>query len=281
MEIKELQSWDDFEEIELKKLIEYRNAIKTKNNLHNPDILVFRGQRSSEWFLKTTLERHTSKIPNDQYPWSDYFELIKKARSEIQSIPTAIHWEILDSPEYSNWYEHRNFLWPHGLLDYMVFLRHHEFPSPYLDWTTSTDVAAYFAFQDVDLNVNKSVAIFAFLDTSTGTKGIRPAEPNIKRVRLEALIEERHKRQNSTYTYCSTESKEGEYYSGHEKVFMGNRKTKHQQDALWKYIIPSSEKEKVIEKLKSKSINAFSILPMGENHQNAEFFQNLFRELGG
>jgi hypothetical protein len=54
METKELQSWNDFEEIELKKLIEYRNALKTKNNLHNPDILVFRGQRSSEWFLKTT-----------------------------------------------------------------------------------------------------------------------------------------------------------------------------------------------------------------------------------
>jgi hypothetical protein len=142
-------------------------------------------------------------------------------------------------------------------------------------------VAAYFAFQDVDPNVDKSVAIFAFLDTPTGTKGIRLAEPNIKRVRLDALIEERHKRQNSTYTYCSTESKEGEYYSGHEKVFMGNRKTKHQQDALWKYIIPYREKEKVIEKLKSKNINASSILPMAENHQDAQFFQNLFRELGG
>jgi hypothetical protein len=211
----------------------------------------------------------------------EYFELIKKARLKIKSIPTAIHWETLDLPEYSNWYEHRNFLWEHGLLDYMVFLRHHEFPSPYLDWTRSTDVAAYFAFQNVVPSPDKSIAIFAFLDTTTGVKGIRLAEPNIRRVRLDSLLEERHKRQYSTYTYCSTESMGGKYYSCHEKVFRGNRRAKFPQDVLWKFIIPSSEKDKVIKKLDLKDINTSSLLPLEHNHQEAEFFQNLFKELGG
>jgi hypothetical protein len=118
--------------------------------------------------------------------------LIKKARTKIKSIPVGIRWKILDSPEYSNWYEHRNFLWPHGLLDYMVFLRHHEFPSPYLDWTKSIDVAAHCAFQDVDPDVDKSVAIFAFLDTHTGSldltamkMGIIPATNKAFSAKLE------------------------------------------------------------------------------------------------
>jgi hypothetical protein len=280
MEIKILQSWDDFE-IELKKLIQYRNELETDDGLHNPDLLVFRGQASSKWCLETTLERHTSKIPKDHYLIPEYFELIKKARPKIKSIPTLIHWEILDLREYSNWYEHRDFLYAQGLLDYMVFLRHHGFPSPYLDWTRSAYTAAYFAFQGVDPSPAQSVAIFAFLDSTTGFKGLRLAEPNISRVRLEALLEERHRHQDSTYTYCSTESKETRYFSCHEKVFTGNRRHNAPQDILWKFIIPSSERKKVMEILDSKGINESFLLPPEHNDENEKFFQNLFKELGG
>ena len=45
----------------------------------------------------------------------------------------------------------------------MVYLRQYGFPSPLLDWSKSSYIAAYFAFSDYQRDA-KSVAIFAFLN---------------------------------------------------------------------------------------------------------------------
>ncbi len=225
MQTKELQSWDDFQ-IEIQQLMRFRDELKTE--FQHPDILVFRGQRDSTWLLETTLERVTSKI----YSMPKYFEIIKKARSKLIPTPNTISWETLDLPAYSTWFENRNFLWTNGLLNYMVYLRHHGFPSPLLDWTQSSDVAAYFAFHDIE-NTEGSVAIFAFIENTVGYKGVRLTEPNISRVRPDFPLEKRHTLQKSTYTYCSTEKEEEVYYSSHENVFTSKRSHKFPQDVLW------------------------------------------------
>jgi hypothetical protein len=126
---------------------------------------VFRGQCNASWRLETTLERETS---SETYSMHQYFEIIKKVRPKLPT-PITWSWEILDSPEYANWFYHRNFLWLNGLMAYLVYLRHHGFPSPLLDWTKSPDVAAYFAFQNVNSEV-EAVAIFAFLENTAGVK---------------------------------------------------------------------------------------------------------------
>jgi len=271
MQIKELQSWDDFEN-EIQQLMQYCDEFKSE--LKYPDILVFRGQRNSAWHLETTLERETQK---ETYSMRRYFEIIKKAITKLPR-PTTFSWEILDRPEYSNWFDNRNFLWLNGLLDYMVYLRHHGFPSPLLDWTKSPEVAAYFAFNDVNSSV-ESVTIFAFLEHTAGVKGEWLVEPNISRVRPDFPLETRHTRQQSTYTYCSTETEEDIYYSNHEKVFTGNRRNKFPQDVLWKFIIPSNEKEKVLQKLEIEHINTSLLFDSQDVHEEPRFFRDLFKEL--
>jgi len=281
METINVKSWDELKKVELKKIINYRNEFNKANEFHNPDILVFRGHRSSVWPLQTTLERYTSRKANDHYQVSEYLELIKKARTRISVIPDGIKWEILDSQEYSNWYKYRDFLGHYGLLDYMVFLRHHEFPSPFLDWTSSVDVAAYFAFHEVNPHDDKSVAIFVYLDNTIGIKGSWAIEPSIHRIRRETLIVERHKRQKSTYTYCTFEKDDREIYANHELVFGKRRKTNSPQDLLWKFILPSNEKVKVMEYLEKQNINTSALLPLDEKQKNAKYFLELFKDLGG
>ena len=272
MKTIELQTWNDFEN-EIKQLTKYRDELV--NPYKNPDILVFRGQRDSTWHLKTLLERHTKK---ESYSIRRYLEILKEARTKLP--PTTWSWETLDKPEYSDWYSHWNSLWLNGLGDYMIYMRHHGFPSPLLDWTMSPDIAAYFAFRDVE-NSTESVAIFVFLENTAGTKGGRLAEPNIARVRSKPHLETRHNRQQSTYTYCSTDSKEGIYYCSHEKVFTRNRRHKFPQDVLWKFVIPYSERNKVMKKLESKSINTSMLFDSQDALEESEFFQNLFTELDG
>ena len=272
MQIKELSSWDDFE-VELLQLAQYRDELRTE--FQYPDILVFRGQSNSGWHLETMLERHTKQ---ESYSIRRYFEIIRKARSRLPAITWS--WETLDKPEYVDWYDNRNFLWLNGLGDYMVYLRHHGFPSPLLDWSISPDIAAHFAFRDVN-NSTESVAIFAFLENTAGTKGGWLAEPNISRIRSGPHSETRHARQQSTYTYCSTESNGGAYYCCHEKVFIGNRRHKFPQDVLWKFIIPSSERDKVMKKIESKGITTSTLFDSQDFLEESRYFKDLFSELDG
>lgn len=276
MQTRPVQSWEEFES-EIQQLIQYRNELET--DLKKPDNWIFRGHCDSTWHLETTLERETEK---ELYSIQKYFKIIKQAKSKIEAVYelSLINWETLDSPQYADWYRNSNFLYLQGLLSYMIYLRHHGFPSPLLDWTKSIDVAAYFAFQNIKQDV-KSVSIFAFLNHTAGTKGGWLAEPNISKIKpplnLEDTLDKRHVSQKGSYTYCSIETQQE--YSNHEKVFSANRRHKFPQDVLWKFEIPVSERDKVIRILESKNINTSSLFDSQFPIEEAEFFKKIFIEL--
>jgi FRG domain len=114
--------------------------------------LLFRGQSNSEWKLETTLERAGCIA---MY-FREYYELI------TSSIAAAVgSFSDVKIPEYSfevsavfkdiQLFSLHRFPKP-DLYSYMVYLRHHGFPSPLLDWSRSPYVAAFFAFRDSPSN---------------------------------------------------------------------------------------------------------------------------------
>ena len=86
-------------------------------------------------------------------------------------------------------------------------------------------------------------------------------------------------RSASGTTYCSKELEEGIFYCSHENIFKSNRRHRSPQDLLWKFIIPTSEKNTVMKKLEAKKINTSTLFDSKNVPDESNFLQDLFTEL--
>ena len=86
---------------------------------------VFRGQRDSTWGLQTSLERATTRVPNQLAEQVVYRSFTRSAHNYLQ-----LH-EM-----------------PTNLLEWFALMQHHGAPTRLLDWTTSPYVACFFAVEE-------------------------------------------------------------------------------------------------------------------------------------
>lgn len=235
--------------------VEKINDIRSTNKNENPGTW-FRGQANAEWKLQTTLERRTE----NQFDFLDYYRLVLKIKPEIETISGAM-WEMPSFPDLSKWakdfdHTHENI----RAYEYLAYLRHNGFPSPLLDWSYSPYVAAYFAFSSAS---NAQAAIFVYAETPSGLKGSSSDEPVIRALGPYVRTHRRHFLQQSRYTVCGKYSADdGWKFVPHQTAFENprrNQKNQNQQDLLWKIVIPTSERIKVMALLDQFNLNAFSL----------------------
>jgi hypothetical protein len=249
----DVQNWEHFEG-ELRRLTtDPATPPKPKASR-----FLFRGQPDPRKHLTTTLERNGQSRPS----FKEYFELISRVRPQIETF-TGTSWTIPDHSEYDQWLKDFDSLMPckYPAYDYMVYLRHHGFPSPLLDWSRSVYVAAYFAFREPP--VAERVSIFVFLERPEGFKtfSIGSPSPSIWRFGPYVRSHRRHFLQQSDYTMCIV--RDGEWrYAAHEDAFA--RDDAH-QDLLWKFNVPSSERLRVLQSLDAYNLNAFSLFGSEES----------------
>lgn len=228
--------------------------------------LLFRGQGSANWDLQTTLERSGHDETVDYY-----YQLILRIKAEVQTY-TSQSWD--DTPDLE---ELRHKLrggydpfsrlmsfggFPHYA--YMAYLRHHGFPSPLLDWSASPFVAAYFAFRE---SRDEDVAIFAFRERDpSGMKVGGDDEPTITQLGPFVLGPKRHFAQQSQYTVCTAWEPKRPYFSNHSNVCRPHDETaEYQQDVVFKFVLPSSERDKVLKELQMYNLNAYSLFGSEES----------------
>jgi len=249
-----LDSWKNFE-TEVSRIFEAFEGVRKGH----PGFIIFpplfRGHAQRCWTLKTTLERYLNK---DEYSIKDYYNILRKINPVVESL-TSKSWGLEDNPKFDI------FSPPPGY-EFMVYLRHHGFPTPLLDWTISPYVAAFFAFQDPQnedgQNEDKYIAIYHYGNYEPGEGECLPI---IYRLGPSIRTHKRHFIQQCWYTICVKKGvNEGDLiYCNHEGAY--RNAIMHEGNILTKYLIPRSERSTVLNKLNFMNINAFSLFANEES----------------
>ena len=258
MEAASLPNWEAFT-AELQKL---RDQL-TQNASGKPPELLFRGQSDSSWPLATTLERAGC----EGMSFDEYYRLtVHRVRPTLETL-TSERWDV---PDYDTAMEQmflsdRELFFPRrfpsvSFYRYMVYLRHHGFPSPLLDWTSSMHVAAFFAFRAASKAETRS--IYVYCERPIGIKGGALGEPAMRPIGKYVRAHPRHFWQQSDYTICAAfdEKFAGWRFYAHDEVFWNRGK----QDYVWKFDLPSTERTAILKSLDQFNLNAFSLLASQE-----------------
>lgn len=256
MEEINIENWEKCQS-KFRELSERRSQLKDKTGIYVSNLL-YRGQSNAQWRLATTLERYVGPLISLE----DYYRKISLAKAQIETF-TKAEWNIPSISDYVEWLQSADFFAKTKIpaYEYMVYLRHHGFPSPLLDWTNSPFIAAYFAFHNIPNGI-KNVSIYAYIEHAGKGKSHYGLDPLIATLGPNIRTHARHFLQQCEYTICTMSDGENHYYVCHENVFSENE---GEQDLLWKINIPSSERFEVLAYLDSININAFSLFGSEES----------------
>ncbi|HEX3652931.1 MAG TPA: FRG domain-containing protein [Rhizomicrobium sp.] len=251
-EIIPVKTWEDCEK-RLRKLEAKHSTPSTR--------CWFRGHSRRDWRLKTTLERRYAA----QFSVGQYFDLMTQTLPLVENF-TGGTWPEPKWEKFEGRFN-RYFL-ANGALSYMAYLRHHGFPSPFLDWTSSPYIAAYFAFAearrvDTETQPDPMVAIFAYSETPNHVKTSKSDGPFIVTHGGFGLrTHTRHFQQKSCYTVCVEKRDDIWWFVPHQQVFDYGDGI---QDKLYKIEIPYSERVKALTFFDKFNLNHVSLFGSAES----------------
>jgi hypothetical protein len=245
-DVRHLDTWAEFlgEVLTIEREIKERSS----NTIGHYSRPLYRGQANADWKLETTLERECKR----PMTLEEYHDQYVSAAHTILSGYQQKHWKF--DPQANAKYQALDYQRVPNY-EFMAYLRHHGFPSPLLDWTSSPYVAAFFAFDPA--YTSERVAVFWYQEYMGRGKSTSSAKPRIFAAGPFAAIHPRHFVQQSEYTVCYEMQKEDALFVSHERVI--NEKGIWPQDAVIKFTLPSSLRYEVLYELNRMNINPYSV----------------------
>jgi hypothetical protein len=204
VKVKKLNCWEEFENEVSAIFLDIES--RRKQTIFHVSHPLFRGHAKESWKLKTTLERYSEKV----YSITDFYEILLSVKPAVASF-TSKSWNLdpklrIDEKYYG----------PPPGYDFMIYLRHHGFPSPLLDWSRSPYIAAFFAFQPRLEKDESNIAIYVFVEYYERSEKVSPRRADYAHIIGLGPYVQTHKRhfiQQCEYTICKKLVGESYIYS--------------------------------------------------------------------
>jgi len=257
-----LRSWEEFP-LALDQLTKSQAAKEAANGRKLSEPL-FRGLGNSEWTLETTLERSVDAFPTETL--LSYYRRIARSKPVVESLINRSWDEIPEWPEFDKLLQDESANWIDRILSqnsaiyqYLVYLRHHGFPSPILDWTASPFIAAMFAFDAMD-RAATNVLIYVYVRDSLQSFG---SDAHLFIAGPYLRTHPRHYLQQSRYSLCVQLRAERQGHHPHvDYHFLSHNEALIQNvndDLIVKIVVPASERKRALMQLDSMNLNPYSL----------------------
>jgi hypothetical protein len=251
MKTLELKSFSDFE-VWVEDLKKEQTEARLNSRKHYSTLL-FRGQGDESWKLSTTLERYSDSVKS----LGQYLKSADRIKLQVE-LHTGKKWDPILRDGFVIDDDDREFHAHLPSLEYLVYLRHHGFPSPLLDWTRSPYIAALFAFSECPNNADGKIAIYVYQEYAGTAKTYSNDRPFIQSIGRYIDTHKRHSIQQAQYTICLTQQKQFNSfnYTIHPHDEYRNLEN---QDHIYKITLPKNEKLKMLAKLDQFNLNFYSL----------------------
>ena len=247
-----MKSWEEFEEQVCRSFIKKGDGA-----------MLFRGQPNGRWKLESTLYRKCDDYILGKYLYQigDFYNKAKV----FADLPWNLDvydfgfskWKGLVEASDIEKIRHLK-----QIVEYMVYLRHHGYPSPLLDWSRSPYVAAFFACCQ-DSEKADTVAIFQYQQSPNGIRCGIDCGYDIRVINYPIETHRRHYLQQSCYIVALKTSSECDEFCSYEKIAEESNEEAGQygssQDVIIKYTLPKSERKKILNSLDAMNISYLSL----------------------